>query len=419
MRRERDDLRVFRRDEKPCKERRERRHDLDDERQDRQDRRHGEAELKGREQTPVIPRAPVEAVDRLKPLLTAEHRHEDEDERAREDAEGRDLGRARRLGRHPLRERVLERGDDHRTHDLLQERRKADGQRPANELGVDPDALEAKANHGLAAPVIAERTETRGQHRNVRRPCRADDPEPAAEDEDRVEHEIRAEADDHARHRLQCPALRALQGGESERQVRKEMREEDDLKILLRADIRPRGHAVGAAQHQDAVQVQVEERNQDDIEQELERDRLADELLAGHAVSRPEPDREDGGVPDADERAERRQEHHRRHRELQARHRVHAAAVADEHAVHDGIERVEGHRHERRPGISKKKTSEIPGRQLFQTRLRPRHAVQNTMATSGSAARMRAISAAGRSSSPSCRLLSPFHAERFSGNAVI
>ena len=52
------------------------------------------------------------------------NRHEDEDERAGEDAEGRDLGRARRLGRHPLRERVLERGDDHRTHDLLQERRK-------------------------------------------------------------------------------------------------------------------------------------------------------------------------------------------------------------------------------------------------------------------------------------------------------
>ena len=141
-------------DEKSRKPRRERRHYLNNERQYAEDGRDEETRLECLEHTTEIPRPPVVPEDRLKPLLAAEYRHDDEDERAAEDAERGDLRRARILVGHPLRERDLERGDDDRAHKLLEKRRKADGERPREKLRVYPYAAQPEPDDAPASPVV-------------------------------------------------------------------------------------------------------------------------------------------------------------------------------------------------------------------------------------------------------------------------
>jgi hypothetical protein len=75
-------------------------------------------------------------------------------------------------------------------------------------------------------------------------------------------------------------------------------------------------------------------------------------------------------VSNANERAKRRKQHHRRHRELNAGHRVHSASMAYERAVDYGIESIQGHRDQRWPRIPEKKASDLTGRQLFNLRIR-------------------------------------------------
>ena len=158
--------------------------------------------------------------------------------------------------------------------------------------------------------------------------------------ENRIEHDVRAEADNHAHHRADRPSLSAVQSGKAEREMREDMRKEDDLEIRLRGGRRPRRHLARAAEGEQWIDEDVEKRNEDGIERDLERDRLANQFFAGYAISGPELDRQHRRVSHAYERTERREEHHDGHRELKPRHRVDAAAMAYKRSVYDGVERV-------------------------------------------------------------------------------
>ena len=161
-----------------------------------------------------------------------------------------------------------------------------------------------------------------------------------------------------------------MQSGKAEREMREDMRKEDDLEIRLCGRRRPRRHLARAAEGEQRIDEDVEKRNEDGIERDLERNRLANQFFAGYAIARAELDRQHRRVSHAYERAERREEHHDGHRKLKTRHRVDAAAVAYERAVDDGVERVERHRDQRGPRVSEKKAPDLAGRQLFCLRRR-------------------------------------------------
>ena len=95
-----------------------------------------------------------------------------------------------------------------------------------------------------------------------------------------------------------------MQRGEAEGKVGEEMGEEDDLQIRFRRGSRTRRHFVSAAKRKHLVEKDIEKRNENCIEQNLERDCFADELLASHAVAFAKLDRENRRVSNANERAE-------------------------------------------------------------------------------------------------------------------
>ena len=290
---------VVTRDEQSRNKRRERRYHLNDESEDGQRRSDKKPLLEGLKNATEIPRTPVVAEDRLKPLLAAEHWHYDEYKRAVEDSERSHLGSARRFVGHPLRKRNLERGDDHRAHEVLKERRKPYCESAAEKSRIYPDAAYPKTHDARSAKIVGKRPDARKQHRDVCRPRSADNSKAKTKDEYRVEDHIRAEADDHAHHRADRATLCAMQRRETECKMGEEMREEDDLQIRLRRGRRTRRHLVRTAKREYLVEKDVEKRDENGVEQDLERDCLAYELLACHAVAFSELNREDRRMSNA------------------------------------------------------------------------------------------------------------------------
>jgi hypothetical protein len=147
----------------------------------------------------------------------------------------------------------------------------------------------------------------------------------------------------HAHHRANRPTLGAVQRREPEREMGEKVREQDDLEIRLRRLSRPDSNLVRSARRKERVYEDVEQRNQYRVETNLERNCFAYQLFARHPVVFAELDRQHSRMPNADERSERRKEHHDGHRDLESRHGVHPAPP-DERPVHYGVERVQGHR---------------------------------------------------------------------------
>ena len=160
------------------------------------------------------------------------------------------------------------------------------------------------------------------------------------------------------------------------------MREDDDLQIHPRRGKRLRRDLRAAAPVEHGVDIEVDERRQDEEEEELQGYQFADQLLAADEVVLAELDGEDRSVSRADEDAERPEKHHHGERERQSRHRRLAAALSDVESVDDGVERVEAHRHQRGPRVLQKKSPEFPLRQFLQILCALRH-IHRCNATAG------------------------------------
>ena len=143
-----------------------------------------------------------------------------------------------------------------------------------------------------------------------------------------------------------------------------EMGEDNEPEIGPRGGERTRRHLCTAAPDQHGICIEEDERRQDEEEKELESHKLTQQLLAGHAVSLAQPDRQHRRVPCTDENAKRPEQHHQRKRERQPRHGVLTTAMANVETVHHSVERVQAHRHKRGPRIPEKQSSQRSRRQL-------------------------------------------------------
>ncbi len=133
--------------------------------------------------------------------------------------------------------------------------------------------------------------------------------------------------------------------------MRKDVRKEDDLQIPFRVREGFRADGVTAAPAEHRVEVEKDERRQDEKEQEFERDELAEQFFARGTIAFAQFDGKCGGMSRADEDAERPEKEHNREAKRQARHRRLATTLTNVKAIDDSIKRVQAHRHKRRPRI--------------------------------------------------------------------
>ena len=200
-----------------------------------------------------------------------------------------------------------------------------------------------EGDDGFAADVGPGGEGAGGEHGDVGGPGRARDAHFATKNQDGVENQIRAKADDHAHHGPDRGTFRTHHGGEAEGEVCEEVWEDDDLKVGFGGLAGTGRHFVRAAPTEDGIEVEEDERRQCDKEEELEGDKLADEFFAGGQIFCAELDGKDGGMACADEDAKGREHHHERVGQGETSHGVGAAPLADVEAVDNAIEGVEGH----------------------------------------------------------------------------
>ena len=223
----------------------------------------------------------------------------------------------------------------------------ADGEDGADQGGIDADAGEAELDDAAVAAEMPEGVGGGAGHGGVGGPggtleAHGGEAKPAV-DEDGVEDDVGAGADEHGRHGVAGVALGAHEAAHAEGEVGEDVANEDDGEVGMGVGDGLRG---AAEEGEGLVEQEIGHHGNREEEEELEGDELAENLLGLVLAALAQADGEDGGGAGADEDAEGGEYHHVGEGEREAGHGIGADGATDVEAVDDVVDGLDGRGHD-------------------------------------------------------------------------